>query len=205
MDRKLLPFRALGVLVTLGILGTTAHSPASDAGAATPVSALTAASGSRAQAPLADDRQVLRAFLAGAPVSQRRLLDDLDRTEWSPAEIRAALLKVYAVGVAPVSVFLDSPAGQSLIAQQVQGWSPWTPAPIKMAALRSAILKASRQGALSAAAVVQDLPVRFELPQTAAEARRVGVDPVCPAQCGDSVLAHLAFLVASVQVGAMGR
>jgi len=200
---------ALNVLGALGIVAASAISPGNAAGAAplatrpAPGQALT--SGTRPPAPLVDDRQVLRTFLAGVPARQRRLLDDLDRTEWSPAEVRAAWLKVYAVRVAQVSTFLDSPAGVSLISQQVQGWSPWTTAPLKAAALRSAILKASRQGALSAAAVVEALPVRFELPQTAAEARRVGIDPVCPAQCGDSVLAHWAFLVASVQVGAMGR
>jgi hypothetical protein len=52
---------------------------------------------------------------------------------------------------------------------------------------------------------VAALPVRFWLPQTTAEARRTNPDPACPAQCGDSVLAHLAFLMASLQVGAMGR
>ena len=104
-----------------------------------------------------------------------------------------------------VSGFLDSPAGRALVNQHAEGWSPWLAPQLKAYGLRSAILKASRQEALSAAGVVAALPVRFWLPQTTAEARRTNPDPVCPAQCGDSVLAHLAFLMASLQVGAMGR
>ena len=152
-----------------------------------------------------DDRAVFKGFLAGAPLTNRRLLDDLARTEWSPQEIRAALVKVYGVKVERVSGFLDSPAGRALVDQHVEGWSPWLSPQLKAYGLRSAILKASRQEALSAAGVVAALPVRFWLPQTTAEARRTNPDPVCPAQCGDSVLAHLAFLMASLQVGAMGR
>mgnify|MGYP000374306696 CR=1 FL=1 len=66
---------------------------------------------------------------------------------------------------------------------------------------RSGVLERKRKAGTRVAA----LPVRFWLPQTTAEARRTNPDPVCPAQCGDSVLAHLAFLMASLQVGAMGR
>ena len=206
MDPKLLAIRSLTAWA-LGVAGSALATALTAPALAAPAQAAVslAAPKGQASAPLADDRQVLKAFLAGVPVTQRRLLDDLDRTEWSPAEIRAALLKVYAVKVAPVGQFLDSPAGSTLMAQQVQGWSPWMPAAFKVYALRSAILKASRNDVLSASAVVAALPVLFQLPQTAAEARRTGLDPVCPAQCGDSVLAHLAFLVASVQVGAMGR
>ena len=144
-----------------------------------------------------------------APVSAQGAVDPataaLARTEWSPEEIRVALVKVYGVKVERVSQFLDSPAGRALVDQHVQGWSPWLSPQLKAFGLRSAILKASRQEALSAAGVVAALPVRFWLPQTTAEARRTNPDPVCPAQCGDSVLAHLAFLMASLQVGAMGR
>jgi hypothetical protein len=152
-----------------------------------------------------DDRVVLKGFLAGAPITNRRLFDDLARAKWSPQEIQAALAKVYGVKVGQVSRFLDSAAGRALVEQQVEGWSPWLSPQLKAYALRSAILKASRQEALSAAGVVEALPVRFWLPQTTAEARRTTADPVCPEQCGDSVLAHLAFLMASLQAGAMGH
>jgi hypothetical protein len=158
-----------------------------------------------ASATAGDDRGVFKGFLTGAPLTNRRLVADLARTEWSPEEIRVALVKVYGVKVERVSQFLDSPAGRALVDQHVEGWSPWLSPQLKAFGLRSAILKASRQEALSAAGVVAALPVRFWLPQTTAEARRTNPDPVCPAQCGDSVLAHLAFLMASLQVGAMGR
>jgi hypothetical protein len=158
-----------------------------------------------ASATAGDDRGVFKGFLTGAPLTNRRLVADFARTEWSPEEIRVALVKVYGVKVARVSQFLDSPAGRALVDQHVEGWSPWLSPQLKAFGLRSAILKASRQEALSAAGVVAALPVRFWLPQTTAEARRTNPDPVCPAQCGDSVLAHLAFLMASLQVGAMGR
>lgn len=196
MDRKLLILNAL----TAGAMAWGGAAAAATPSAPAPLLPAPAAG-----PVFADDRQVLQTFLAGVPVTQRRLLADLDRTQWTPAEIRAALAKVYAVQVEKVALFLDSSAGKALIEQQLQGWSPWTPAPLKAYGLRSAILTASRQEALSVAGVVAAMPVRFVLPQTAAEAHRPISDPVCPPQCGDSVLAHLAFLIASVQVGAMGR
>jgi|UniRef100_UPI00404A52CF hypothetical protein len=210
MDRELLMApRTLGLVgrLMLGLMAGVAPAMVLPA-MAVPAPALSLAPAhGRAVDPATagDDRGVLKGFLAGAPPTNRRLLDDLARTEWSPQEIRAALVKVYGVKVERVSGFLDSPAGRALVDQHVEGWSPWLAPQLKAYGLRSAILKASRQGALSAAGLVAALPVRFWLPQTTAEARRTNPDPVCPAQCGDSVLAHLAFLMASLQVGAMGR
>ena len=201
MDRELLMApRILGLVgsLTLGLMAGVVP--------ALPLALpLAPAHGAGDPATAGDDRSVLKGFLSGAVVTNRRLLDDLARTQWSPQEIRAALVKVYGVKVERMSRFLDSPAGRALVDQEVQGWSPWLSPQLKVYGLRSAILKASRQEGLSAAGVVAALPVRFWLPQTAAEARRTTEDPVCPAQCGDSVLAHLAFLMASLQVGAMGR
>jgi len=209
MDRELLMApRILGLVGRLSLALMAGALPAM-AGPATVVPAmalpLAPAQGAVDLATAGDDRAVFKGFLSGAPLTNRRLLDDLARTEWSPQEVRAALVKVYGVRVERVSRFLDSPAGRALVDQHVEGWSPWLSPQLKAYGLRSAILKASRQEALSAAGVVAALPVRFWLPQTSAEARRVNPDPVCPSQCGDSVLAHLAFLMASLQVGAMGR
>ena len=196
---------------TLGLVGRLTQALMAGALAAMPLPAMAlplapvSAQAAVDPATAGDDRAVFKRFLSGAPVTNRRLVADLARTEWSPEEIRVALVKVYGVKVERVSQFLDSPAGRALVDQHVQGWSPWLSPQLKAFGLRSAILKASRQEALSAAGVVAALPVRFWLPQTTAEARRTNPDPVCPAQCGDSVLAHLAFLMASLQVGAMGR
>ena len=201
MDRELLMApRILGLVgrLTLALMAGVVPAMALPA-MAVPATVLPAS------ATAGDDRGVFKGFLTGAPLTNRRLLADLARTEWSPEEIRVALVKVYGVKVERVSQFLDSPAGRALVDQHVEGWSPWLSPQLKAFGLRSAILKASRQEALSAAGVVAALPVRFWLPQTTAEARRTNPDPVCPAQCGDSVLAHLAFLMASLQVGAMGR
>ena len=208
MDRELLLApRILGLVGRLTLALMTGVVPATLLPAtALPLAPAPApAHGAVDPATAGDDRGVFKGFLTGAPLTNRRLLDDLARTEWSPEEIRAALVKVYGVKVQRVSQFLDSPAGRALVNQHVEGWSPWLSPQLKAFGLRSAILKASRQEALSAAGVVAALPVRFWLPQTTAEARRTNPDPVCPAQCGDSVLAHLAFLMASLQVGAMGR
>ena len=208
MDRELLMAPR-----TLGLVGRLTQALMAGALAAMPLPAMALpqapvsaqAQGAVDPATAGDDRAVFKRFLSGAPVTNRRLVADLARTEWSPEEIRVALVKVYGVKVERVSQFLDSPAGRALVDQHVEGWSPWLSPQLKAYGLRSAILKASRQEALSAAGVVAALPVRFWLPQTTAEARRTNPDPVCPAQCGDSVLAHLAFLMASLQVGAMGR
>jgi len=209
MDRQLLMApRILGMVGRLPLV-LMAGALAGMAGPATALPAmalpLAPAPGAVDPATTGDDRGAFKGFLAGAPLTNRRLLDDLARTEWGPQEIRTALVKVYGVKVERVSRFLDSPAGRVLVDQHVEGWSPWLSPQLKAYGLRSAILKASRQEALSAAGVVEALPVRFWLPQTTAEARRTNPDPLCPSQCGDSVLAHLAFLMASLQVGAMGR
>jgi hypothetical protein len=201
MDRELLMAPRI-----LGLVGRLALALMAGVGSAMALPAMALpATVLPASATAGDDRGVFKGFLTGAPLTNRRLVADLARTEWSPEEIRAALLKVYGVKVERVSQFLDSPAGRALVDQHVEGWSPWLSPQLKAFGLRSAILKASRQEALSAAGVVAALPVRFWLPQTTAEARRTNPDPVCPAQCGDSVLVHLAFLMASLQVGAMGR
>ena len=208
MDRELLMApRILGLVgrLTLALMAGVVPATLLPATALPLAPAPAPAHGAVDPATAGDDRGVFKGFLTGAPLTNRRLLDDLARTEWSPEEIRAALVKVYGVKVQRVSQFLDSPAGRALVNQHVEGWSPWLSPQLKAFGLRSAILKASRQEALSAAGVVAALPVRFWLPQTTAEARRTNPDPVCPAQCGDSVLAHLAFLMASLQVGAMGR
>lgn len=209
MDRELLMAPRILGLVGRVILVLMAASVPAKAVPTTVLSAtalpLAPAHGAVDPATAGDDRWVVKGFLTGAPLTNRRLLDDLARTPWSPEEIRAALVKVYGVKVERVSRFLDSPAGRALVDQHMEGWSPWLSPQLKAFGLRSAILNASRQEALSAAEVVAALPVRFWLPQTTAEARRTNPDPVCPAQCGDSVLAHLAFLMASLQVGAMGR
>ena len=206
MDRELLMApRILGLVGRLTLALMAGSGPATVLPAMALPLAQAPAPGTVDPATAGDDRAVFKRFLSGAPVTNRRLLDDLARTQWSPEEIRAALVKVYGVRVERVSRFFDSPAGRALVNQHVEGWSPWLSPQLKVYGLRSAILKASRQEALSAAGVVAALPVRFWLPQTTAEARRTNPDPACPAQCGDSVLAHLAFLMASLQVGAMGR
>ena len=146
MDRELLMApRTLGLVgrLMLGLMAGVAPAMAVPA----PALSLAPAHGRAVDpATAGDDRGVLKGFLAGAPPTNRRLLDDLARTEWSPQEIRAALVKVYGVKVERVSGFLDSPAGRALVDQHVEGWSPWLAPQLKAYGLRSAILKASRQG-----------------------------------------------------------
>ena len=147
MDRELLMApRTLGLVgrLMLGLMAGVA--PAMVLSATALPLAPAPAHGAVDPATAGDDRGVLKGFLAGAPPTNRRLLDDLARTEWSPQEIRAALVKVYGVKVERVSGFLDSPAGRALVDQHVEGWSPWLAPQLKAYGLRSAILKASRQG-----------------------------------------------------------
>ena len=119
MDRELLMApRILGLVGRLSLTLMAGALPAM-AGPATVVPAmalpLAPAQGAVDLATAGDDRAVLKGFLTGVPLTNRRLLDDLARTEWSPQEVRAALVKVYGVRVERVSRFLDSPAGLALV------------------------------------------------------------------------------------------
>ena len=128
MDRELLMAPRTFGLVGRLMLGLMAGAlPAT----ALPAMALplAPAHGAGDPATAGDDRAVLEGFLTGAPLTNRRLLDDLARTEWSPQEIREALVKVYGVKVERVSRFLDSPAGRVLVDQHVEGWSPLAVSP----------------------------------------------------------------------------
>jgi len=161
--------------------------------------------GLAAAAP-ADDRQVVQRFAASGVLASRALQEDLARSSWSTAELQAALVRAYGLSTSGVAQFLGSPQGTALLQQHLTWWSPELSPQVRMAALRSAIVADSRDGALSLLGVIQALPVRFVLPRMPTGAATAmaprGSSCACPPECGRSSLARLAFLMACLQAGA---
>ena len=149
-----------------------------------------------------DDRPAVQRFAASAAITSRDLQLDLARSSWSPAELRAALVRAYGLRTGAVSAFLSSAAGQSLLQSQVQGWSAELPAQVRLAALRAAIVSDSLDGSISLLGVLNALPVRFSLSGPAGLAAPSQGVCGCPERCGGSVLARLSFLMACLQAGA---
>jgi len=148
----------------------------------------------------ADDRPALSRFAATGVVASRRLQQDLARASWPQQQLRQALTRAYGLSTKQVSRYLDAPAGLALLLQQTPWWSPELAPPVKLAALRAAIVADSGDGSVSLLGVLQRLPVSFALAES-----QPAVSPTvcgCPQDCGSSALAHLAFLMACLQAGA---
>ena len=161
-------------------------------------------------AAVEDDREALTRFAATGAVTSRRLQQDLSQALWPQQQLRAALSRSYGLSITQVSRYLASPPGVALLLQQLPWWSPELAPQARQAALRSAIVADSRDGSVSLLGVLQRLPVPFVL---AEDARAAQLQPQpqttalvcgCPQDCGRSSLAHLAFLMACLQAGAMG-
>lgn len=158
--------------------------------------------GGPAAAAVGDDRGVLTRFAATGVVASRRLQQDLARASWPQQQLRQSLTRAYGLSTSQVSRYLDGPAGEALLQQQMPWWSPELAPQAKLAALRAAIVADSRDGSVSLLGVLQRLPVSFVLAEG-----QPGVSPTvcgCPQDCGSSALAHLAFLMACLQAGATG-
>lgn len=161
-----------------------------------------AMAGIQAQAPVSaagsDDRAVLQRFASSGEVGSRRLQEDLARSGWSAAELRAALVRAYGVKTTEMGRFLSTSGATELLRRQLPWWSPELAPQLRLAALRAAVVADSRDGSISLLGVLLQLPVVFTLANgPSAAAPGCG----CPQRCGDSALAHLAFLIACLQSG----
>lgn len=109
-------------------------------------------------------QQAVDDFLSTGAVTDRGLDSGLNRSGWSPQDIREAMNKLYSVDLAAVDRFLDSPGGQALLQGQANTYYPyWSQGRTGVQALRAAILADATDGRISAATTMALLPTNMRL------------------------------------------
>lgn len=149
----------------------------------------------------------LRRFVADGRLTDQRLMRLVARSGWPEDALRAALVKVYAVDLAALSRFLDSPAGLVFLQQQTRAYRPLSSRPgsedLRIPALRAAILAEARDGSITALGILQHLPAPLVIDLAGPAPLRCSSLPCeTPEQCS-SVLSWLAFLPACLQAAAV--
>lgn len=169
--------------------------------------------------------EAIRRFVETGVVSDRSLASAIDRSGWSPEELRLGLAKHYSVDLVALARFLYSSDGLAFLRTQTRGYGPSstqsrstqppstgslgtgspgtgtasTQSTDAVEALRSAIIAAAAGGQISALAIMAHLPTDFSTGQ--------GCGPmgVCaPSKCvGEaqctSLLSWYVFLPACLQ------
>lgn len=170
--------------------------------------------------------EAIRRFVETGVVSDRSLASAIDRSGWSPEELRLGLAKPYSVDLVALARFLYSSDGLAFLRTQTRGYGPSSTqststqstgsqstsanSTYAVQALRSAIIAAAAGGQISALAIMAHLPTDFSTGQGCG---RLGVCApskcVGEAQC-TSLLSWYVFLPACLQanqarqVGAVG-
>jgi len=160
--------------------------------------------------------EAIRRFVETGVVSDRSLASAIDRSGWSPEELRLGLAKPYSVDLVALTRFLYGSDGLAFLRTQTRGYGPSstqstsTQSTYAVQALRSAIIAAAAGGQISALAIMAHLPTDFSTGQGCG---RLGV--CAPSKClGEaqcsSLLSWYVFLPACLQanqarpVGAVG-
>jgi hypothetical protein len=154
--------------------------------------------------------EAIRRFVETGLVSDRSLASAIDRSGWSPEELRLGLAKPYSVDLVALARFLYSSDGLAFLRTQTSGYGPSstqstsgqstsTKSTYAVEALRSAIIAAAAGGQISALAIMAHLPTDFSTGQGCG---RLGVCApskcVGEAQC-TSLLSWYVFLPACLQ------
>ena len=148
--------------------------------------------------------EAIRRFVETGVVSDRSLASAIDRSGWSPEELRLGLAKPYSVDLVALARFLYGRDGLAFLRNQTRGYGPSsTQAPYAVEALRSAIIAAAAGGQISALAIMANLPTDFSTVQACGrDASRPNVCAaghcVGEAQC-TSLLSWYVFLPACLQ------
>ena len=154
--------------------------------------------------------EAIRGFVETGLVSDRSLASAIDRSGWSPEELRLGLAKPYSVDLVALARFLYSRDGLAFLRTQTRGYGPAstqststqsiaTQSTYAVEALRSAIVAAAAGGQISALAIMAHLPTDFSTGQgcgrlsVCAPSKCVG-----EAQC-TSLLSWYVFLPACLQ------
>jgi hypothetical protein len=150
------------------------------------------------------NQSAMTTFLESGDVTDRGLEGGLNRSGWTADEVREGLNKSYNVDFVGVSRFLYSPDGVKFLKNQTTSYFPyWSMTEYSVQALRSAIVADARDGRISSAGIMANLPVDMRLADfcnTYTGAQNVCAEGRCQgdAQC-TSLLSWYVFLPACIQ------
>ena len=154
--------------------------------------------------------EAIRGFVETGLVSGRSLASAIDRSGWSPEELRLGLAKPYSVDLVALARFLYSSDGLAFLRNQTRGYGPPTTqststqstsdkSTYAVEALRSAIIAAAAGGQISALAIMAHLPTDFSTGQGCGRLSVCAPNKcVGEAQC-TSLLSWYVFLPACLQ------
>lgn len=148
--------------------------------------------------------EAVRRFVETGEVNDRSLDSAINRSGWSPEELRLGLAKPYSIDLVALARFLYSTDGLAFLRTQTRGYAPsTTQSNDAVVALRSAIIAAAAGGQISALAIMAHLPTDFSTGQTCGPGDgRVSVCAsskcIGEAQC-TSLLSWYVFLPACLQ------
>ena len=144
-------------------------------------------------------------FVDTGEVTDRGLQGGLAGSGWSREEVRTGLSKSYSVDLVGVSGFLYSDAGVKFLKNATASYFPYASMnTYAVQALRSAIIKDTGDGAISAVGIMRALPVDFRLADfcnTYTGAQNICAEGRCQAgtaQC-TSLFSWYVFLPACIQ------
>jgi len=143
-------------------------------------------------------------FLKDGSITDRGLEGGLDRSGWTSEEVRQGLIKTYTVDLVGVSRFLYSGDGVTFLRNQTTSYVPyWSLSTYAVEALRSAIIKDARDGQISSAGIIANLPTDMRLADfcgTYTGAQTVCADGGCKGEVRcTSLLSWFVFLPACIQ------
>jgi hypothetical protein len=148
--------------------------------------------------------EAIRRFVETGVVSDRSLDSAINRSGWSPEELRLGLAKPYSVDLVALARFLYSSDGLAFLRTQTSGYVPSrTQSSYAVEALRSAIIAAAAGGQISALTIMAHLPTDFSTVQACGHGDgrlNVCAAGLCigEAQC-TSLLSWYVFLPACLQ------
>ncbi len=146
----------------------------------------------------------METFLETGEVTDRGLRGGLNLSGWSDEEVREGLTKTYDVDMVGLHRFLYSDEGVRFLKNQTTSYFPYhSKTEYSVQALRSAIIADARDGEISSAGIMANLPVDMRLADfcgTYTGAQNVCAEGQCKgeAQC-TSLLSWYVFLPACVQ------
>lgn len=145
--------------------------------------------------------KAFKTFFKKGDITDRALQAGINNSGWTADEIREGMTKTYKVDLIGVSRFLYSKDGVKFLKDQTRSYFPyWKKQKTAVVALRSAIIADSKDGKLSSAGIMKNLPVAFRLNDNGSSD---GAQNVCKSGLNGaqatSLLSWYVFLPACVQ------
>ncbi|NDD44054.1 MAG: alpha/beta hydrolase [Synechococcaceae bacterium WB9_4xB_025] len=145
--------------------------------------------------------KAFKKFFKKGDITDRALQAGINNSGWTADEIREGMTKTYKVDLIGVSRFLYSKDGVKFLKDQTRSYFPyWKKQKTAVVALRSAIIADSKDGKLSSAGIMKNLPVAFRLNDNGSSD---GAQNVCKSGLNGaqatSLLSWYVFLPACVQ------